>query len=135
MRWLNKESIKAALELVDKYRSITLEDLEANPINEEDGEDIWESLSKITGFGYKDKCPICLSVNRECNECIYSFGRVLRYSWNYCCDNSTSEDIYDANSYEELLDAIKNRADYIEDLVNRIKSDNSGIVLQNNSSE
>lgn len=131
---MSEECIKAALELVAKYRSITLEDLESQPIDDE-WEDIWESLSKITGFGYKDRCPICLSVNNECNQCIYSFRRALRENWNYCCDNSTSEDIYDANSYEELLDAIKNRADYIEDLVNRIKSDNRGIVLQNNSSE
>lgn len=130
---MSEECIKAALELVDKYRSITLEDLEAYQIGED--EDIWESLANITGFGYTDKCPICLSVNRECNQCIYSFRRTLRENWYYCCDNYTSDDIYNANSYEELLDAIKNRADYIEDLVNRIKSDNSGIVLQNNSSE
>lgn len=113
-----EDSIKAALKLAAKYRSITLEDLESQPIYED--EEIWESLSKITGFGNKVKCPICLSVNGECNQCMYSFGKTLRDNWYYCCD--TSDNIYNANSYEELLEAIRNRADYIEDLVNEIKN-------------
>ena len=130
---MSEECIKTALELVAKYRSITLEDLESQPIDED--ENIWESLTNITGFGYKDKCSICSSVDGKCDQCIYSFGENLSDDWIYCCNDVTSKKIYDANSYEELLDAIKNRADYIEDLVNRIKSDNRGIVLQNNSSE
>lgn len=125
--------IDAALKLVDKYRSITLEELEESEDNS--CQVPYHTLGIITGFNDKRTCSICQSVNGECNDCIYSFKMPKRDDWYYCVDDITYGDIYDSESYEELLEAINKRADYIEDLVNRIKNDNSRIILQNNSSE
>lgn len=126
--------IDAALKLADKYRSITLDELKE--LEKDNHDDLpYHVLKTITGFGYKKTCPICQSVNGECNNCIYSFKMPKRDDWYYCIDDITYGNIYDSESYEELLEAINKRADYIEDLINKIKNDNSRIILQNNSSE
>lgn len=125
--------IDAALKLADKYRSITLEELEESEDNSRQFP--YHTLETITGFGDTKTCPICQSINGECSNCIYSFKMPKRDDWYYCVDSITYGNIYEAESYEELLEAINKRADYIEDLVNKIKNDNSRIILQNNSSE
>lgn len=125
--------IDAALKLVDKYRSITLEELKES--EKDDGGAPCDILGRITGFGDTRTCSICQSVNVECNNCIYSFKKPKQDDWYYCIEDITYGNIYDSESYEELLEAINKRADYIEDLVNKIKNDNSRIILQNNSSE
>lgn len=126
--------IDAALKLVDKYRSITLEELKE--LGKDNHCDIPHCILKmITGFGDTRTCSICQSVNVECNNCIYSFKKPKQDDWYYCLDDITFGNICDSKTYEELLEAINKRADYIEDLVNRIKNDNSRIILQNNSGE
>lgn len=117
-----EDSIKAASELAKKYRSITIEDLE-KVVDTDDGDEPSEVLSRITGFGDKTKCPICNSVNYDCSKCIYSIKKnpeTIKHC--YCTDDISYDNIVDAGSFEELLEAIKIRADYIENLIEYIKN-------------
>lgn len=116
-----EDSIKAASELAKKYRSITIEDLEkaADP----DDYMPCDVLFKITGFGDKAKCTLCSAVHNDCSKCIYSIKQNLgKINHCYCVDDISYDNIVDAGSFEELLEAIKIRADYIENLIEYIKN-------------
>ena len=102
-------NVKEAKQLIGKYRSVTLVMLE-----KEDCEP-WGALSNITGFGYHHTCTLCKAVKRNCSECIHSLSN--NNSGDYYCIEDTARAIYNATSYEELLEAIKDRADYLETLL------------------
>lgn len=119
-------NLDAARRLVEKYRSITREELESNAC--EDDKYWYEVLSKITGFGSLKKCYLCkecgyIAGDTDCSKCLYS--------WNTsgeCCVPCTEQDTYrnicDAESLDELYEAIQNRADFIEALIKEIENDN-----------
>jgi hypothetical protein len=98
------KNIEAAKELVKKYRSITLEDLR-NHYNV----DNVELLGSITGFGNTYTCTLCRACNWSCHLCIWKFDGG--------CINDTYGNIQYAKTLEDLLDAIKERADELEDLI------------------
>lgn len=92
--------IKAAKELIDKYQSITLEQLkdlwenevEQNPKYVIDGGWI---LDSITGFGNLSRCLLCKHANKRCEHCIHSY-------------NPNWEDKREFPCLEETYDKIKN---------------------------
>lgn len=112
------ENLDAAKELVKKYRSITIDDF--NDVED----DVVLTLTKITGFGYIDKCSLCKAVDKECRYCLYSYNMDVNYY--YCVNHSTYHDIRNSYSKEEIVKSIHARADYIELLINKIENDHSG---------
>ena len=65
------KNIKAAKELLDKYKSITLEELEQK-FKKFPGYDGKHIMQTFTEFG-TIYCIVCKSANRICSNCIYSF--------------------------------------------------------------
>lgn len=106
-------NLKEAKELLERYKSITMEQLEEaykeNPyVN---GEKI---MRNITGFGKTSSCILCLAVNEVCGKCIYSF----RYSGYYppCIDNIYDE-IHYAKNAKDLFAAIQKRISYLTNVI------------------
>lgn len=120
------KNLEAAKELVELYRSITIEQLEEmyNKLYEEDDEVFFENiLHEITGFGSVSSCHLCKPIGGYCQNCIH--GQWEDCTANCpCIDNETYENIADAESIEELYDAIQDRADYLESLIKELENDN-----------
>ena len=112
--------IKAAKELIDKYQSITLEQLKS----------LWESeseqnigciidggwvLSLITGFG-SCACVLCKASNQSCLMCIHKYNP----DWNNC-GNPCIDGLYckmeEARTPEKLYEYIQNRINYLNELI------------------
>lgn len=126
------KNLDAAKRLVEKYESITREELESNA---REDEDLWHNvLFRITGFGSLKKCCLCKecynedsneSSNPNCTKCLYSWNTDSVNSWSIpCVGQDTYRDICDAESLDELYEAIQNRADFIENLIKEIENDN-----------
>lgn len=112
--------IKAAKELIDKYQSITLEQLknlwknevEQNPECVIDGG--WV-LGLITGFGSCD-CVLCKAVNQNCSLCIHKH----RPNWDkqgIPCVDGLYYKMEKACTPEELYGYIQNRIEYLKYLM------------------
>lgn len=124
-------NLKEAKELVQIYRSLTMEDLSKrwnewmeNPDNEDVllcGEGIGEILG--TGFSDPQKCSLCVTVRAvgNCGGCLYQ--TTSNYTAFPCCrleeHKTTYNSISCSNNPQELYVAINERADYIEQLINK----------------
>lgn len=120
---------EAAERLVKKYRSITREELAKvyASICEEESNEMRDVLQEITGFGSLSKCSLCTAIVEDniqysaCPYCIY---------WNFrdfaapCVYHETYEAIEKSKNLDELMEAIRNRADYLEELIEKVKNDN-----------
>ncbi len=96
---MKAKNIKEAKELVDRYESITLEEIKNNFDPEE-----------LTGFGNAFSCILCLAV-KKCKYCIYVSG---------CVDgkNEKSYDrIYYAYTPTKLRNAFRARAKHIRKII------------------
>ena len=117
---MNIQNIKEAEELLIKYRSITLEDLNSISIHTKN------KLTIITGFGSLNTCTLCVALGGDycnCNNCIYSIiidDEIVCYCFNDIAKD-TYQKIMDAKSDEELIIAINNRADFLESILKQIK--------------
>lgn len=116
--------IKAAEKLIDKYQSITLEQLKS----------LWESeseqhleciinggwvLSLITNFG-SCACLLCEAANQNCLLCIHKY----RPNWDNCgnpCIDGLYCNMSEARTPEELYGYIQNRIEYLNYLITRSK--------------
>lgn len=126
-------NLDAARHLVKKYRSITRGELEDNA-REDDC--CYEALSRITGFGSLKNCCLCKECYKkeaygeascpDCTKCLYSWNNDSCDKWYHvpCVDQDTYCDIHNAESLDELYEAIQNRADFIENLIKEIENDN-----------
>ena len=115
--------IKAAKELIDKYQSITLEQLkslwekevEQNPEYVIDGG--WV-LSLITNFG-SCACVLCKAADQTCSLWIHNY-RPNRPDWDKrgipCVDDLYHKMEY-AETPEELYEYIQNRIEYLKYLI------------------
>jgi ferredoxin len=108
------KNVESAKELVKKYRSITLEDLR-NHYNV----DNVELLGNITGFGNLYTCSLCKACNLSCPSCIWTL--TTEHDDGYPCVTDTYRNIRSARTLEDLLDAIDERADELEDLIRTVK--------------
>ena len=107
------KNLKAAKELLEKYKSITLEELEQKYKIDSN----WKGqrvMKSITGFG-TTHCPICAEVSKGCEECIYSF-RIVN-SWDIPCMDIIYKEIEEATSAEELFNAIQKRISYLTHVI------------------
>lgn len=112
--------IKAAKELIDKYQSITLEQLkslwetevEQNPGCVIDGG--WV-LGLITGFG-SCACVLCKAANQKCSLCIHNYNPNRDLLETPCVDELYCN-IEEAETPEELYGYIQNRIEYLNHLI------------------
>lgn len=120
------KNLEAAKELVELYRSITIEQLKAVYNNlHEDGRDTGMDsvLYEITGFGSTKSCHLCKPISDNCMECIHGAKPECTDTCP-CIDHYTYKDIEEADNVNELYKAIQARADYIESLINELENDN-----------
>ena len=99
------KNLKEAKELLERYKSITLEQLKDKYylFSYLKGRTI---LNKITGFGSSD-CILCKGVNCSCKNCIYSFR--IKNECTVPCTDIIYNEMHNATSAEELYNAIQIR--------------------------
>lgn len=119
------KNIAEAKALVAKYRSITDEDIEHLKPENFCSLDFPDIIEILTGFGSFSSCTLCQPCQTvemlDCSLCIHSLGSIERFP--YCVyGHSTYKRIGEARTITELLEAFKNRADYIESLINIYES-------------
>lgn len=120
-------NIEAAKRLVERYRAITLEEI--NKVALESGFPVYEEL---TGFGSKDTCSLCADVYMipiripDCTECVWSLnGHPSAPCVGFYGDptHNTYFAIERATTPEGLLQAFRNRADllnkYIDEAIKK----------------
>jgi len=103
------KNIKAAKKLIKKYRSITVEDIKK--AHEEFPFQV--IANRLTGIGDYEACPLCTSINHNCEICIYQ-------GFNQCTHDEnafTYFRIQSATNPRQLVIAFKARADHIENLL------------------
>ena len=117
---MNADAFKA---LIEKYESITLEELqEAGERHDHEyiyrKEYIHRSLEDITGFGNSQKCTLCFARANQCEGCVWTTDAYSSLEYiGYACVNDTYDDISDAGSFEDLLITIKARAKYMREFL------------------
>lgn len=116
-------NIKAAKDLLERYKNITLEKLK----NEYDDKiHLYPKhvLQDLTGFGATTTCTLCLAAaelvssttsGTYCHKCVHSINKINEGEF-YCLD-STYEAIYEAKTIEELYDAIQLRIQVLENQI------------------
>lgn len=120
-------NINAARKLLEKYQSLTLDELtkvwikldsELGNECEIQGSDV---LSEITGFGCTSTCMLCkeaqtLKVAEEsyCSHCVYS----TQYPGvdMFCLDHTYDAMVY-AENKKQLFNAIQNRIKYLKETI------------------
>lgn len=106
---------EAFIKLIDKYKSITKEQLQENYnqlMEDEAISNVYEVLSEITGFGSTYDCSLCTAVQRNCNLCLYSILKPVDNT--FACLGKTYNAIEEAETIDELYDAIQNRISFME---------------------
>lgn len=84
-------------------------------------------LQEITGFGSLSKCSLCTAIvedNIQYSACPYCIYRNFRDFAAPCVYHETYEAIEKSKNLDELMEAIRNRADYLEELIEKVKNDN-----------
>lgn len=119
------KNLESAKELVELYRSITIEQLKEvyNKLYTEDGAYFEGVIHEITGFGSVRTCHLCKPINGFCPDCIHGQGESYTMVCP-CINDETYENIENAESIQDLYDAIQARADYIESLIKRVENGN-----------
>lgn len=126
------KNIEEAKELLKKYRSITLEEIN-KVYNELEFKSGSETLHKITGFGQVTTCILCKKLSRkyvlECSACVWRSLSAGENDDLYCLKSypkdTMKEDqvrltyngILNSEYPEELLDLVKLRADLLEEAI------------------
>ena len=107
------KNMEAAKELLEKYKSITLEDLRSKfkLYKYRKGNSV---LKSITGFG-TGHCILCKSAHSICKNCIYSFREV--YEPDVPCADIIYNEMESASSAEELFNAIQKRISYLTHVI------------------
>lgn len=119
-------NIKAAKELLNTYKSITLKQLEEKFDELRKcflrpnicGDDV---MIRITGFGSTEYCVLCREAKKlahycYCDHCIYKLNSELDDDSFYCL-GPTYDAICKAETAENLYKAIWNRIKYLEETI------------------
>ena len=111
------KNLKEAKELLEKYKSITLEELEQKykifalkRFHFKEGRNVMRS---ITRFG-SSNCILCIGANCVCKNCIYSFRNSPR---EIPCVDIIYNEMENASSAEELFTAIQKRISYLSHVI------------------
>ena len=106
---------KDAFKLLRKrYKSITLEEIQdvekLVDLNQYKEQFYGSTVAKkLTGYGSKQTCTLCLSVNKHCIICPW-----VKLTSKHCYDHSEYYLIGGAKNAEELLEAFQKRAKYMK---------------------
>jgi hypothetical protein len=113
------KNLKEAKELLEKYKSITLEQLmqeyellTPKHFRFRKGNYV---LERMTYFG-THHCIICKGAKGLCKNCIYSF-RIEENKWDIPCMDIIYKEMGDATSAEELFNAIQKRISYLTHVI------------------
>lgn len=106
-------NLKAAKELLEIYKSITIEELE-NRFKKRPYLDGGDVLLKITSFGTL-YCIICEAASQTCSNCLYSFRK--ESEWDIPCMDIIYKEMKNATSAEELFNAIQKRISYLNNVI------------------
>lgn len=106
-------NLKEAKELLEKYKSITLEQLK-KAFEEDPSLDGGDIIHHITGFGDPATCMLCLAVNEICTNCIYCFR--LSEDHMPCLDTIYNEICFSENA-EDLFKAVQKRISYLTHVI------------------
>ena len=107
------KNLKEAKELLEKYKSITLKELQEKYKRHP----YWKGkrvMSSITEFG-TIYCPICQGVSNVCEKCVYSFR--ITNKWDIPCMDIIYKEMKKATSAEELFNAIQKRISYLTHII------------------
>lgn len=100
---MKPQNIKEFKELIERYESITIDEIEAVYYESKDWGTYGKFVAnKLTGYGCSDTCRLCQAVDDDCTNCV--FGPKTEY----CCLGDGRElylKIYSAKNAGELLDA------------------------------
>jgi hypothetical protein len=120
------KNLKEAKKLVSRYREISLEDIEMAVKSPEcntkysRGESfLFKAANYLTGFGNISTCSLCLAAGKindreiNCDVCIHSTVG----DYYPCVEDVSYEKIMAASTSGELLQAFRNRADYLEMII------------------
>ena len=101
------KNLEVAKELLEKYKSVTLEELEQVFKDLQESQEVYDHiidgdmvLNTITGFGETYTCLLCKAVNGICKDCIYSFRLNERpipcidIIYRRICNSETAEELY-----------------------------------------
>ena len=115
-------NLKEAKELLEKYKSITLEELEEKYEKKYAYITGYHVLNAITGFGSIKDCIICQKVHSICYNCIYSFRLDIQSSAP--CMDIIYQEMKEAMSAEELFNAIQKRINYLTHIIEWYENSN-----------
>lgn len=106
------KNLKEFKALIERYESITKEEIEGCKCYTYDHTRLYayDIMNELTGFGGTDTCSLCLAVEHDCYLCVY--GNDLK-----CIEDSTYDRIIDAFDTDCLLQALRNRANYMKTLL------------------
>lgn len=118
-------NLKLFKELIEKYRSITMETLlEAKETMVNEGYDSEEFepveiLSYLTGFGCIGSCTLCVvydnSLPNPCQNCVWTDASKNLGTTMPCINSFTYHNVNDAVNLDQLLISLRERADYMEE--------------------
>lgn len=122
------KNLEAAKKLVNDYRSITIKKIHDTSSKLGECEDFSDVLYHITGFGGIESCCLCKyidvdGINRECPGCIHNLSG-KKYHCFPCINHPSYHTLRLSENPEELLIAIQERADYLEELIKKAENDN-----------
>lgn len=106
------KNLKEAKELLEKYKSITLEQLEQK-YKRFPGYRGKCIMFTLTNFG-TTSCVLCKAANNMCCRCIYSFRSDVQ---RLPCMDIIYKEMEKASSAEELFSAIQKRISYLTHVI------------------
>ena len=131
-----KNNLKEFKELIEKYNSITIEDIEQADMFLDDGYDCYDTsgiMETLTGFGSVSTCTLCNALDVKHYMGIYPCkGCIWLIQTKTLCTLGENYDSYElietATTNQELLEAIKYRAEYINEVLNEYLKDEKSKV-------
>ena len=117
------KNLEEAKALVEKYRDIVNnhEDYDLPDSGDLDYDGV---LYQMTGFGKMQTCTLCKAVYDDCSVCIHSTAKIPEkiikcLDDKYLGGSGTYDAIFNADDTDSFLDALNNRANYLETLINK----------------
>lgn len=119
-RPVNRKALKAFEDLKDRYKSITVQDIESNFKYLMSRSNILKFkpiviANRLTGFGSVITCRLCTEA-RSCADCGWLI--LTGHGCNSGVNHITKRNIENAESVWELYHALQDRADYMQLLLN-----------------
>ena len=99
--------------LIDRYESITIDEIESKWGDDNNGE---FTANLLTGFGAAKTCTLCISVNNGCGDCAWMITK------SHCCtcnNRDTYSDIEKSISPIDLFTAFRARAAYMREVLKK----------------